>query len=142
MEKPWEIYALKYTGRSDRTRAESFIADDDPTAPHAIDCFIWLLRSNDRLILVDTGYDEGEGLRRKRPIHRTPAAALAAVNADPRDIDTVIITHLHYDHAGGLHFFPNATFHLQSRELVWANAPVISHDSPVSPFTGRHFREM
>jgi glyoxylase-like metal-dependent hydrolase (beta-lactamase superfamily II) len=142
MDKLWEIYALKYTGRSNRTRAESFVTDDDPTASHAIDCFIWLLRSGERLILVDTGYDEEEGTRRRRPIHRTPAAALAALNVAPEDIDTVIITHLHYDHAGGLHFFPNATFHLQSKELAWANAPGVCHDSLASPFTGRHIHDM
>jgi len=35
-------------------------------------------------------------------------------------VGTVIITHLHYDHAGNLDLFPQARFHLQDRELGFA----------------------
>ncbi|MEX0625061.1 MAG: MBL fold metallo-hydrolase, partial [Chloroflexota bacterium] len=31
-----------------------------------------------------------------------PAAALRAVNVDPASIDFVVVSHLHYDHAGGM----------------------------------------
>jgi glyoxylase-like metal-dependent hydrolase (beta-lactamase superfamily II) len=31
-----------------------------------------------------------------------PAAALRAVNVDPQSIDFVVVSHLHYDHAGGM----------------------------------------
>ena len=33
------------------------------------------------------------------------------------DITDVIITHAHFDHMGGIRFFPNATFHIREREL-------------------------
>ena len=54
----WEVYALKYSERNSRTRADSFIFDDDHASPHAMDYFIWVLRSGEQTILVDTGYDE------------------------------------------------------------------------------------
>ena len=57
---PWEIYALKYADRAARTRADSFIFDDNHDAPHAMDYFMWLLRRDDEVILVDTGYDDAE----------------------------------------------------------------------------------
>lgn len=62
--------------------------------------------------------------------------ALHEVGCDPKDIEGVVVTHLHFDHAGGLtrrplpgesggaHHavpsFPNARIHVQARE--WADA--------------------
>ena len=34
LEKNWEVYALKYAVRSDRTRRESFIFDDHSNKSH------------------------------------------------------------------------------------------------------------
>jgi hypothetical protein len=45
LEKKWEVYALKYAERSDRTRKESFIFDDHSNEAHTIDYFIWVLKS-------------------------------------------------------------------------------------------------
>jgi len=39
----------------------------------------------------------------------------------------VIITHLHYDHAGNLPAFPNATFHLQDAEMAYATGRCMCH---------------
>ena len=50
---------------------------------------------------------------------------LAEVGLKPRDIRHVVLSHLHYDHAGGIAFFPDATFHLQRRELELARHPPI-----------------
>ena len=60
----WEIHAIKYADRNARTRADSFIIDDNHDAPHAMDYFMWLLKRGDEVILVDTGYDAPEGLSR------------------------------------------------------------------------------
>jgi glyoxylase-like metal-dependent hydrolase (beta-lactamase superfamily II) len=35
---------------------------------------------------------------------------------DPADVKTIIMTHLHYDHASGLSQFPDATVHVDARE--------------------------
>ena len=61
---------------------------------------------------MNTGFDSREGTRRNRQILMKPAQALAEISITPESIDTVIITYLHYDHAGGLEQFPNAHFHL------------------------------
>ena len=45
-----------------------------------------------------------------------PAAVLAKVGLAPADIGTVILTHLHFDHAGNLDAYPNAVFHVQRAE--------------------------
>ena len=64
LEKKWEVYALKYAERTDRTRKESFIFDDHSHEAHTIDYFIWVLKSDKNIIIVDTGYDYDEAKRR------------------------------------------------------------------------------
>ena len=61
---------------------------------------------------------------------RTVMHALAEEGVDPASIDDVVVTHLHFDHAGGLTVqdaggdpvpaFPNARIHVQRRE--WEDA--------------------
>jgi N-acyl homoserine lactone hydrolase len=52
-------------------------------------------------------------------------AQLKAGGFEPSDIDVVVLSHLHYDHAGGIEFFPDATFYAQRRELEFAHWPPI-----------------
>ncbi|MEM7490556.1 MAG: N-acyl homoserine lactonase family protein [Pseudomonadota bacterium] len=137
----WDIFALRYAERNARIRADSFIFDDHPAASHGMDYFMWLLRRGDETILVDTGYDVAEAARRDRPILRDPGAALAPFGLTPETVGTVIVTHLHYDHAGGLHLFPNATLHMQAAEMAYATGPCMCHDALRMPFTGDHVCE-
>ena len=57
-------------------------------------------------------------------------------------MDTVIVTHLHYDHAGGLARFPTATLHLQAAEMAYATGPCMCHAVLRMPFTAEHVCEM
>jgi len=137
----WEVHALKYADRRDRTRAESFIFEDNHDAPHQIDYFIWVIRGQGRVILVDSGYDDTEAERRGRPFLRDPREALKPLGIAAEDVDTLIVTHLHYDHAGGLHLFPNATLHMQAAEMAYATGPCMCHDALKMPFTASHVCE-
>jgi len=134
----WEVHAIKYADRNARVRGDSFIFDDNHDAPHPMDYFMWLLRRGSEVILVDTGYDDAEAALRQRPIRMNPAAALAPLGLTPDDITQVIVTHLHYDHAGGLHLFPNAVLHLQTAEMAYATGPCMCHDTLRAPFTADH----
>lgn len=134
----WHVHAVKYADRNARTRADSFIFDDNHDAPHAMDYFMWVLRRGDDLILVDTGYEAGEAARRDRPIRMDPAVALAPLGITPEEITTLIVTHLHYDHAGGLDLFPNATLHMQAAEMAYATGPCMCHDVLRMPYTAEH----
>lgn len=137
-----EIYALKYAERIARQRGDSFLFDDDHAAPHPMDYFLWVIRSADRLMIVDTGYDAAEGARRGRPILHDPVACLADFGIAAEAVETVILTHLHYDHAGALERFPNATFHLQAAEMAYATGPCMCHGALRLPFTAEHVCEM
>lgn len=137
----WTVHAVKYADRNARTRADSFIFDDNHDAPHAMDYFMWVLRCGDAVILVDTGYDGVEAQSRDRPIRMEPHAALAPLGLRPENITTLIVTHLHYDHAGGLHLFPNAILHMQAAEMAYATGPCMCHDTLRMPFTAGHICE-
>lgn len=137
----WEVHAVKYADRNSRTRRDSFIFDDNHDAPHPMDYFMWVLRRGAEVILVDTGYDRTEADARGRPIRQDPAASLAPLGLRPEDITRIIVTHLHYDHAGGLHLFPNATLHMQTAEMAYATGPCMCHDTLRMPFTAGHICE-
>ncbi|MEM9577376.1 MAG: N-acyl homoserine lactonase family protein [Pseudomonadota bacterium] len=137
----WTVHAVKYADRNARTRGDSFIFDDNHDAPHAMDYFIWVLQCDGAVILVDTGYDEREAQARSRPIRLNPHEALRPFGLSPDQITDVIVTHLHYDHAGGLHLFPNARLHLQAAEMAYATGPCMCHDALRMPFTADHICE-
>jgi N-acyl homoserine lactone hydrolase len=52
-------------------------------------------------------------------------AQLASVGLEPGDVEHVAHSHLHYDHAGGVEFFPDASFYVQRRELEFAHWPPV-----------------
>jgi glyoxylase-like metal-dependent hydrolase (beta-lactamase superfamily II) len=83
----------------------------------------FLLRNGKRHILVDTGIADDFIVDGKAwggfPAEGGRAFVEKALNdtgADPRDIDTVIFTHLHNDHAANASLFSNARFFFQKDE--------------------------
>jgi glyoxylase-like metal-dependent hydrolase (beta-lactamase superfamily II) len=63
----------------------------------------------------------GEDFTRSR--EQEPANAFSAAGIDPRDVEFVILTHLHWDHAGNCDLFPEAKVLVQEAELRYAIAP-------------------
>jgi glyoxylase-like metal-dependent hydrolase (beta-lactamase superfamily II) len=55
-------------------------------------------------------------------MHVTPeqevGPQIRALGLDPGDVRTVVMTHMHTDHAGGIEHFPNSEFLLSARELA------------------------
>jgi glyoxylase-like metal-dependent hydrolase (beta-lactamase superfamily II) len=117
----WEAYAIRY-GFHDRPKQASYLLPvEDPHESNPLDYFVWLLRGpGGRQILVDCGFTEETAEKRQRKIMRSVVQSLRDFGTEPEQISDVIITHLHYDHAGNLDAFPNATFHLQEREMAFA----------------------
>ena len=138
----YEILAIKYGGKSDRTRRESFLMDDAHDLPHPLDYFIWVIRNSERTILVDTGFDRTEAENRGRAIDREPPEALRLIGVDAGELEDVIVTHLHFDHAGTLGDYPKARFHLQEAEMAFATGPCMCHDALKMPFTADHVCQM
>ena len=73
---------------------------------------------------------------------RAPATALELIGISAGSIDQLVVTHLHYDHAGTLGAFPKAQFHLQAAEMQYATGPCMCHGQLRIPFTVDHVCEM
>ncbi|MCB2053192.1 MAG: N-acyl homoserine lactonase family protein [Geminicoccaceae bacterium] len=143
MTPHYEVYAIRYAGFAARTRRETFLGlDPHDAAPMPIDYFLWVIRDGQRTIVVDTGFDEAEGAARGRAITHHPRAALALLGVDAGQVEDVIVTHLHYDHAGTLDAFPRARFHLQEAEMAYATGYCMAHEALRHPYSVEHVVQM
>lgn len=131
----YEVLALRYATFAGRKRRDNLLRPDGHLdAPDPLDFFIWVLRSADRVLVIDTGFDTKEAARRDRELLREPRDALAAAGIDAAAVRDVIVTHMHFDHAGGIDQFPQATFHLQEAEMAFATGRYMGHRHFAHPF--------
>jgi glyoxylase-like metal-dependent hydrolase (beta-lactamase superfamily II) len=93
-------------------------------------CHCLLVETADTLVLVDTGLGlndvhhpkdrlSGFFLAMLKPDFREEMTAVRQVERlgyDPRDVRHIVLTHLDFDHAGGLDDFPQATVHMMAVE--------------------------
>lgn len=82
-----------------------------------------IMKGNGHTIAVDTGYyDEGYAheLTERFGVDKIKSidTAMEEIGIKGSEVDTVLITHAHYDHLGGIKAFPNAHFYMQQRELL------------------------
>jgi glyoxylase-like metal-dependent hydrolase (beta-lactamase superfamily II) len=111
-------------------------ADERNRIPLAMRCL--LIRTAGRTLLVDSGLGNKEG-EKFRGIYGVENAGsptrledgLRALGVEPADVDLVLCTHLHFDHAGGATLrdadgvirpsFPNATYLIRRGEWEFAH---------------------
>jgi glyoxylase-like metal-dependent hydrolase (beta-lactamase superfamily II) len=123
----YEIFAVRYANVK-RTPRENFLVADPHEGPMTMDYFVWAIRGGNRpAIVVDTGFGQAAADARKRTLLRSPADGLKLLGIDAASVPEVVITHLHYDHAGNLHLFPKALFHLQDDEMQFATGRLMNH---------------
>jgi glyoxylase-like metal-dependent hydrolase (beta-lactamase superfamily II) len=122
----WSILALD-TGSSELERSMlTFTSGFGQTV--RIPRIMWVLQGP-TTIVVDTSVpmrgraEEFIGEQFTRLPHQEPANALRDAGVDPRDVELVLLTHLHWDHAGNCDLFPDATVLVQRDELRYAVAP-------------------
>jgi glyoxylase-like metal-dependent hydrolase (beta-lactamase superfamily II) len=139
MGNAYEIYAVRYATMSPRTPHLNYLVPDPhETTAADLDYFVWLIRGGGRDILVDTGFNAAEARLRNRKLTLNPVEALARFGVKADDIKDVVVTHLHYDHAGNLDLFPNARFHLQDREMSYATGRCMCFGALRHPFSVEH----
>ncbi len=126
--EPYEVYAVRYA-RHDRSASANFLGGDPHDDPMPLDYFVWAIRGRGKTYVVDTGFGAEQARERRRELLRSPAEGLRAIGIDPARVEDVIITHMHYDHAGGLDLFPNANFHIQDREAAFCTGRMMCHDT-------------
>ncbi|MBA2919294.1 MBL fold metallo-hydrolase [Sphingomonas sp. MAH-20] len=95
-----------------------------------IPCAAQLVETNDGLVLIDTGYGV-EDVQHPHPrlslffhvllnirfrMRETALRQIEAMGYSARDVRHIVLTHLDFDHAGGIEDFPQARVHVMEAE--------------------------
>lgn len=97
-----------------------------------------LIQGEGHNILFDCGFDPACDFEKQKIAQEgdenchNPEQVLDSVGISAADIDTVILSHCHWDHIGGLRFFENAKFYIQRSELNSWTSAIQSADFPVT----------
>src|SRR6266508_109181 len=90
----------------------------------------YLVRTADTTILFDTGLSPRAvpGLLRTDPMAGFTEAdllvhRLESIGLEPKNVDVVVLSHLHFDHAGGAFLFQDSELAVQQDEYAYANYP-------------------
>ncbi|MDX9873230.1 MAG: N-acyl homoserine lactonase family protein [Clostridia bacterium] len=113
------------------TRRKSEMAYNlDPEIFLDLPVIAWYLTDGKQKILVDTGGSAPDGVRfmpYTQSEDQKIDKQLLKIGVKPEEIESVILTHLHWDHASNNQLFPNAKFYVQKAELQYAVAPIPLH---------------
>ena len=111
-------------------------------------CF--LIDTGDGYILYDTGSHPDAmsgywptGLKEGYPLYQKPEERLenqlALCGVKPEEIKTVVMSHMHLDHAGGLYLFKHADVYVPKADFMYAQTMV--HLSPDPAAHGAYIKE-
>ena len=141
MTDTYEIYAVRY-GHHDRKAAENFIGGDDHDTDMPLDYFVWAIVGEKRTFVLDTGFDPDVAKARGRITTLPIAGGLRSIGVEAGQVEDVIISHMHYDHAGNLGLFPNARFHIQDAEMAYCTGRCMCHAIMRFPFEAQDVQAM
>ncbi len=122
----YQVYAIKYAHHERRSSA-NFIGGDTHDVPMPLDYFVWAVVGQGKAWLVDTGFDQDGADQRGRKIITPIDQGLAAIGVAAANVEDVLITHMHYDHAGNRDLFPKARYHLQDKEMNFCTGRCMCH---------------
>jgi len=122
----YRIYAIKYA-HHDRMSSENFIGGDPHDVPMPLDYFVWAIVGTSETYVVDMGFDAEMANRRGRTIVHSVEQGLGQLGIRVADVKQVVITHMHYDHAGNHSLFPQARFHVQDSEMAFCTGRCMCH---------------
>ena len=133
----YEVFALNYAGPVERKLA-MIMFNTGWSEDISINYYIWAIRRKDgETTLVDTG--TGPTLAKERNLKGfvPPEQLTDRLGIKPEQVTKVVITHMHFDHVGGMEnfpqLFPKAKFYVQKKEFdFWIKSPIAKR----APFKG------
>ena len=133
IDETYRVYAVKYAYHERRSSA-NFLGGDVHDVPSPLDYFVWAVVGPSRVFIVDTGFSQDMATKRGRQITHPVEQGLARIGIDASRVQDVIVTHMHYDHAGNRELFPNARYHIQDREMAYCTGRCMCHAALNQPF--------
>ncbi len=121
----------------ERLAHENFLAAlpaDIHDGPMPLDYYVWMVRRDGAVYVLDTGFDEAMARKRGREFLHSPGDGLRAIGVEPSEVKDVILSHMHYDHCGNHALFPNARYHVQDREMMFSTGRHMCHAHMRFPF--------
>jgi len=126
----YEVHALRYSSR-EATKSHEFHRFGfykEPDAEIGMDYFFWLIRNNNRTVLLDCGFNKERSEPKGRFTNTEVEVLLNRMDVKPEDVDHLVISHMHYDHVGNTHLFPNATITMTRQEYDFWCGPEYEHE--------------
>ncbi|MFI7670780.1 N-acyl homoserine lactonase family protein [Nocardia sp. NPDC049526] len=123
---PWRLWGVRM-GRGERQTRDNFLVPGDRCGHSDIDFIVWVAARGDDVVVVDTGFSPEAGRRRGRELDLGPGEAVELLGFRRRDVRAIVLTHLHFDHAGNLGDFPDARIVVQGAEMAYVTGSAMRH---------------
>ena len=116
----YDVYAVRFATIANFP-ISSLVADADRSRRLDIAMTIWLLKGADgRIALVDSGFHREQYFKQFAVRdYVSPPEALAPLGVKAADVTDIFLSHMHWDHAGGMDLFPNARVWIQNDEYEY-----------------------
>ena len=113
----YEVYAVRFATLADFP-VSSLVAGADRSRRMDIAMMIWVLKGADgRIAVVDSGFHRERYFTQfSVKDYVKPSEALAPLGIKPEAVTDLLLTHMHWDHAGGIDLFPKARVWVQKEE--------------------------
>jgi glyoxylase-like metal-dependent hydrolase (beta-lactamase superfamily II) len=112
-----ELYAIKY-GES-LFPSEKVFYDDDLNTGIFIHWLFYVIKYNDKNILVDTGFSKQSWVKKFEVKMNDSLELLSQIDIKPEQVTDVLVTHTHFDHFENILYYKNAKVFIQKDELDW-----------------------
>lgn len=133
VEEDLSVYCLKY---AESMLSESMVfVGGSPEKQIPISFVVYLIKTNNRNILVDAGCNTMPGFDMKK--FYSPAFALRRLGLSASNITDVIITHAHHDHIEAVKYYKNAVIYISKSEYE-NGKKYICDDLKVSTFENEY----
>ncbi|MSO76373.1 MAG: N-acyl homoserine lactonase family protein [Alphaproteobacteria bacterium] len=128
MADTYEVFAVNYGTHTGRRMSESFLGGDPHDTSGKLSYYVWAIVGQGRTFVVDAGFTHESAERRNRKLQYLPREGLAKLNIDATKVQDLIVTHMHFDHAGTLDDFPNARLHIHDDEMDYCTGRCMGHE--------------
>jgi len=115
----YEVYAVQYAVLP-HFPVSALVAGADRERRLDIAMMFWVLKGGGHTVLFDSGWYRGRLLQQWKPQQFIkPSEAVGKLGIKPEEVTDIIVSHTHWDHAGGVDLFPKAQVWIQKDEYQY-----------------------